>query len=46
MFFELLIVSVRKIASKVDASTFLAFMSRLGHQQANSQHILTFPARR
>ena len=44
MFFEVLIVGFRKIDSEVYAPTFLPQLSRLGHKQANGEHILTFPA--
>jgi hypothetical protein len=46
MFFEVLVVGVGEIASKVHASAFLPHFGCTGHQQTNRKHILAFPARR
>jgi len=44
MFFEVLIVGFREIASEVDASTLLPHLGRLRHKKASGEHVLAFPA--
>jgi hypothetical protein len=46
MFFEVLIIGAWEIASEVHAPAFLPYFGCTGHQQANREHILAFPASR
>ena len=44
MLLETFVIGFRKIASEMDAPTFLSLLGGLGHEQGNGEHILAFPA--
>jgi len=44
MLFEMLVVGIGEIAPEVDTPAFLPYFGGTGHQEADGEHILAFPA--